>query len=274
MRPEVLDALARQGAPVSADGTIRLYHATDKPGAAAIANTMSLLPSTPEDPVLRERVGSSIWLASRPSILDDLPGAEVVLAVTFQPELTPEAEVLRDHLGDPPRTEIELMSRDTPLPLAYAADLRASTPAPSPAVADAIANFAESPVGQQLTDPAECRGRCKRAAHRFISALRAHDADGKIIEWAWDGAWHNAVVIDGDLVIDWTASQFYPALTGVHLASRAQADLRMLNDYDAPAGMLIDPDDKFLRRRVDAWEEARQPIPASEIDLAAFAASD
>jgi hypothetical protein len=48
----------------------------------------------------------------------------------------------------------------------------------------------------------------------------------------------------------------------------------MLTAYGAPAGMLISPDDRFFRRHVDLWEHARDRIPVSEIDAAAFAASE
>ncbi len=275
MRPDVLKALARQGAPVSADDTIRLYHATTRAAKADILRTGQLLPTEPDDPALRARGGGSIWLASRPSILDDLDTAEIVLALSLCPVDVPEAEVLRDHLGDPPRTEIELMGRTAPLPLTYAADLHEPVPAPSPTVAAAIKDFAASPVGQQLMDPAECRGRCKRASQRFVAALRAHGADGEIIEWAWGGAWHNAVVIAGELIVDWTVSQFDPAAgPGAELSSRAQKDLRMLTACGAPAGMLVSPDDRFFGRRVDPWEQAREPIPVSELDMAAFAAPE
>lgn len=125
------------------------------------------------------------------------------------------------------------MGRADPLPLTYAADVHDPTLTLSPQVAAAIEDFAASPVGQQLADPAECRGRCKRASQRFVAALRAHRADGRIIEWAWDGAWHNAVVIGDDLVVDWTAGQFDPDLIGAHLVSRTEIDLRLLTGHGA-----------------------------------------
>lgn len=273
MRNDVLAALARQGAPVSNDGTIRLYHATRRSTGPAIEHDRELRLAAPDDAALRVlRPGGTIWLASRPSILDDLAVAQVVLAISIQPEDAPEAEVLRDDLGDPPRVDLELAGRDGALPLTYVADLFAPVPELSPAVASAVNAFAASPVGQQLADPRECRGRCKRTSQRFISALRNHGADGRIIEWAWHGAWHNAVVVDEHLIIDWTAAQFDPAAAHPDVGTRAQRDLHMLTTYGAPAGWLIDPDDPFLRRHVDHWERAQERIPTGERDAAAFAA--
>jgi hypothetical protein len=275
VRPDVLDALARHGALVSNDGTLRLYHATTRASAADILRTGVLLPATPNNPALRAlRRGGSIFLASRPSILGDLSTADIVLAISIRPEDAPQAEVLRTDLGDPSRAEIELVGRSSPLPLTYARDPLAPAPVTSPEVAAAIADFLGSPVGHQLTDPAECRGRCKRASLRFVGALRAHGTDGQIIEWTWDRWWHDAVLIGGDLVIDWTVSQFDPTTgTFPELSSRARKDLHMLTAYSAAAGAVMDPNDPFLDYRVDPWDLARERIPISECDAQAFAAN-
>jgi hypothetical protein len=136
------------------------------------------------------------------------------------------------------------------------------------AVQEAIELFERSEVGQQLRDPMECHGRCRRASQRFLSALAAKDRKGQLLEWAWDGAWHHAVQLDGtDIVIDWTAAQFeddVDAARGLpfpRIETRSQAEER----WGEPA--VIDMESKADRYFHNVpplmpWDVAQRRIPA------------
>lgn len=87
MHQDVLDALAAVGVRPDSDGNITLYHATSAQAAPLIIDELALRPPAPEketDPALRllqEREGGFVWLASSPSIGQDLAAGQVVLEV-------------------------------------------------------------------------------------------------------------------------------------------------------------------------------------------------
>lgn len=271
MRPDVLAALARVACRVSADGTLRLYHATSSPVAEQILADGYLRPAPPDDVAERmlRRDRGFVFLATAPSIGADLQGRDTVLAVSIDAE-TP-AEIHRERWGDPPRAEIVLERKlDDPIPLVFADRLARDVELPETAKV-AIELFRESEVGQQLADPDERIGRCRRASERFISALRHVDPEtpARLIEWAWEDAFHVVVKLDDDL-IDWTASQLTEKPVPIaempwpYVETRARVDLQMLKDFGADAGAVVDPDDRFMepsRTRILSWELAQRRIP-------------
>jgi len=129
----------------------------------------------------------------------------------------------------------------------------------------AIELFKSSPVGQQLSRHEGRAGRCRRASQRFISALRHVGIDGALLEWAWDGEWHNAVLLADGRVVDWTASQFESdpdRIAGVpwpRIETREEAEARW------GEAQVIEPDDRWALAsglpRLQTWAEARLPMP-------------
>src|SRR4051794_37438205 len=109
----------------------------------------------------------------------------------------------------------------------------------------AVGLFQASPVGEQLRDVEQQRGRCKRASSRFISALREVGLRGNVLEWAGDGWWHHAVIVEGsDIVVDWTAAQLEhdpdtaQAVAWPLIETRAEAEARLGKARE------VDPEDR------------------------------
>lgn len=269
MRVEVLRALAEAGTSPSYYETLRLYHATSEEGAAGILEGRQLLPALPEDPaerILAKRGGGagSVYVASSPSIADELPTGQVVLAIDV-PEQTP-AEIVRTW-GEPPRIELELRLKGAlSLPWVDRFDRVVRLNDLSAPVREAVAAYVRSPVGQQIQQEGEAEGRCSRASRRFLSALRDRDPvigrAARVLEWGGEGGWHHAVLLEEqDAVLDFTSRQFpdhdrdpFPLVR-----TRAQAE------HEWGPAMIIDMDsnqDRFIHNvePLLPWEVARRCI--------------
>jgi hypothetical protein len=288
MREDVLAALHDVGCwENKITGTVRLYHATSHEAAHRILADGTLLPAPPED--LAERQlhpgGGSVYLATQPSILDDLRDGDVVLAVDVIVSAM-SAEILRPRRGNPPRAELEVRLQPGEVVELLFADKMGRDVGRDDLVAavqTALGLFEHSKVGQQLSDPDERPGRCRRSSERFVSAIRHvdPDAEARIIEWIFPEAFHNAVVVADGIVVDWTASQFtkdpveiakvpWPLIT-----TRAQADALMSLRLQTPHGTVEilpatgTPD--FIRRghaRILPWSQVQDPIPADGTEQA------
>jgi hypothetical protein len=282
MRDDVLGVLKQVGClkdPVT--GLIRLYHATSREAADLILAEGKLRPSVPTDPAERQlmRGGGSVFLASQPSILEELVDAAVILAVDVLAAAVP-AEVIRPRWGTPPRAELEVrLNEGLEIDLAFADELGRDVGRDdlTTAVQAAINLFQASDVGQQLRDPSERPHRCRRASERFVSAIRHIDPDSRaqIMEWKWGVWFHNAVVVADSIIVDWTASQFIEdpdaiaAIPWPLITTRAKIDLDMSLRHPTPAGTIEDlpPTGQrdFLRRdraRILPWGQVQGRIPA------------
>jgi hypothetical protein len=99
MHQEVLNALIAVGVRPDAKGNIKLYHSTPAVAAEAIRFELKLRPpavADEPDPALRElqtRHGGFVYMASSPTIGEDLAHGEVLLEVTIP--TTVDAEVSR-----------------------------------------------------------------------------------------------------------------------------------------------------------------------------------
>jgi hypothetical protein len=263
-----LRALANVGTYPDDAGNVRLYHATLSETANAIIAEMRLLPKAPRDPAeaMLLRGHGYIYLASSASIGRDLASGFVVLAVDVAAAALP-ADPLREAWGEPPRVELELkMPLSAHLPLAYAdrLDRTVALADLDPAVQAAIQLFAESPVGRQLSDPAQSSsGKCQQASLRFLAALREKGTDGRLLAWAGptDTWWHCTVQPHAtDAIVDWTARQFDPTAPCPRIETRAVAEVRWNLptelDVDTPLGRKLGD-----LPAVRAWSEAREVIP-------------
>lgn len=136
-----------------------------------------------------------------------------------------------------------------------------------PAVREAIELFEESEVGEQLRDPGQCDGRCRRASQRFLSALATKERRGHLLEWAWDGGWHHAVLVDGcEIVIDWTAAQFEQDSDAKRRVPFPRIETRTQAEERWGEAAVIDVEnasDLFLHNvpPLVTWEVARARIP-------------
>ena len=96
MHQDVLDVLAEVGVRPDNDGNVTLYHATSAQASPLIIDELALRPPAPDkepDPALRllqEREGGFVWLASSPSIGQDLAAGEVVLEVVVAASIPAE----------------------------------------------------------------------------------------------------------------------------------------------------------------------------------------
>jgi hypothetical protein len=111
MPTETLAALAKVATRPDDDGIVRLYHATSREAADVIVRDKKLIPQPPVDPAERELLrthgyGGYVYLASSPTIGDDLSGSEVVIAVGVASDALP-GWPHRDNWGDRPRVELE-----------------------------------------------------------------------------------------------------------------------------------------------------------------------
>jgi hypothetical protein len=133
----------------------------------------------------------------------------------------------------------------------------------SQAVQEAASCYIAAPVGQQLQSPGEANGRCRRASQRFISALRHHGCNARLLEWGWDDSWHHAVLLEElDAVMDWTSRQFdgHAADPFPLVRTRAQAECEW-----GPAAVvdMDNPMDRSIHNVPELWpwEKARERIP-------------
>lgn len=158
METPTLTALARVGTYPDDAGNVRLYHATSKESADAIVRDQKLIASPPTDPaelaLLRAHgYGGHIYLASSPTIRDDLPGSEVVVAVDVPATALPHAP-LRDAWGDPLRVELEfkapLDANQNTLKLSVARAERVDRDAEQPAREGRFRRFLSSVLGVRL----------------------------------------------------------------------------------------------------------------------------
>lgn len=270
---EALSHLALVGVHADTDDAVLLYHATRSQHVDVIMDAKSLRPAVPSDPGERQlrRGRGAIYLSSSPAIGEDMHVGPVLALRVVASELA-TAEVIRSGYGDPPRVELEVWrDPDDPLPLVaveryQAAVARSDLPCP---VQAAIAAYETAPVGRQLSDPAERRGRCWRSATRFLAALREHGADGELLGWAADDWTHGAIrPLETPVVVDWTLSQFetdpekaqtmeFPVIcTPAEVDALVRATREILK---FEGGSLFRTDD-LLPEPVLPWVQAREPI--------------
>jgi hypothetical protein len=272
-----LRALAEVGTYPDDAGNVRLYHSTSAAAASSIIDEMRLVPREPSDVAQRMllRGRGYVYLSSSPTISQDLPHGEVVLAVDVAVALLPEAP-LREQFGEPPRVELELevpMSSSVPLVFADRLDRKVDLTDLDPAVRAAIELFANSPFGQQLRDPdQDTGGWCQEASLRFLAALRDKGSNGRLLSWGspGDNWWHCTTQLeDSDVIIDWTARQFEADAPCPRIEPRAAAEAR----WNLPGE--LDIDTAFGRGvanlpELPAWSDAQKqfflppPAPASE----------
>ena len=212
------------------------------------------------------RGGGSAFLSSSPAVGEDL-GLPVVLAVDIDAASTP-AEVIRAGYGQPPRVELQSDLRDgevITLVNVERLDRNVEVNDLSVDAQRAVALFANSPIGAQLSEHAAKAGNCQRASVAFLSALRECGANGTPLAWAvGETGWHSAVLVEGSggLIVDWTAGQFEPPGAAVpypRVETRARADARWGDsnplDPDTPVGRSIGK-----LPAVPSWEHGRQSL--------------
>jgi hypothetical protein len=136
------------------------------------------------------------------------------------------------------------------------------------AVHAALVEFRNSPIGQQLFDPAQANGRCKPAALALLALLRERGYEhSRLRNYIRPGEQHYVVELDGT-IIDPTARQF---------AENATAEVPKvvpLEEFEAawdPHSLVVNFEDVYALRfihklpnQLPEWRSARDSLPVRE----------